>query len=212
MTKTDSNWSSRKLGAESSATRAALVAAAQKLIMDEGYAAVTSRRVASVAGLKPQLVHYYFRSMDDLLLEVLRLSFEQAVELLEDMLNTDQPLRALWAFSSDPRGIGFTSEFHALAARNETIRAELARCGETLREMQTQAIIRYFEQRGVKPRMPPVLVTVLTVSLANVLVRERELGMSMGHAEADALVEQCLRGFEEDPNYTLDLFAEVKAP
>ena len=39
---------------------------------DEGYAAVTSRRVAEQAGLKPQLVHYYFRTMDDLFLEMFR--------------------------------------------------------------------------------------------------------------------------------------------
>ena len=58
----------RRIGAEDSSTRAALLDAAQQLMLDEGYAAVTSRRVAAQAGLKPQLVHYYFRTMDDLFL------------------------------------------------------------------------------------------------------------------------------------------------
>ena len=40
--------------------------AAEQLLLEEGYAAVTSRRVGARAGLKPQLVHYYFRTMDDL--------------------------------------------------------------------------------------------------------------------------------------------------
>jgi DNA-binding transcriptional regulator YbjK len=46
---------SRRLGAEDSATRTALLDAAQHPLLEEGYAAVTSRRVAARAGLKPQL-------------------------------------------------------------------------------------------------------------------------------------------------------------
>src|SRR6478736_4441687 len=64
--------SPRRLGTEESKTRGQLLDAAEELMLDEGYAAVTSRRVAAKAGLKPQLVHYYFRSMDDLFLEVFR--------------------------------------------------------------------------------------------------------------------------------------------
>ena len=41
-------------------------------MVDEGYAAATSRRVAAKAGVKPALVHYYFPSMDDLFVAVLR--------------------------------------------------------------------------------------------------------------------------------------------
>jgi len=210
MTNTESNWSSRKLGAESSATRAALIAAAQKLILEEGYAAVTSRRVASVAGLKPQLVHYYFRSMDDLLLEVLEHSADQAVNYLTELLAThEQPLRALWEFSNDPRSVSFTSEFHALAGRNDVIRAELARYGERFRTLQTEALAKHFEMRGIKARIPPVLASVLLVSLANVLVRERELGMTMGHAEAEALVETCLRQFAETGSVSVVSFDQM---
>ena len=64
--------SPRRIGAEDSATRAQLLDAAEQLLLEEGYAAVTSRRVAAKAGLKPQLVHYYFRTMDDLFVEVFR--------------------------------------------------------------------------------------------------------------------------------------------
>ena len=45
--------SSRRIGAPDSKTRALLVDAAEALLLDEGYAAVTSRRVAAKAGLKP---------------------------------------------------------------------------------------------------------------------------------------------------------------
>src|SRR5205823_13649069 len=63
---------SLRIGCEDLKTRAKLLDADEKLLLEEGYAAVTSRRVAAKAGLKPQLVHYYFRTMDDLFIEVFR--------------------------------------------------------------------------------------------------------------------------------------------
>ena len=70
----------RRLGAETSQTRARLLDAAEALMFDEGYAAVTSRRVAARAELKPQLVHYYFRTMDDLFLALYRRRAEQGLQ------------------------------------------------------------------------------------------------------------------------------------
>jgi TetR/AcrR family transcriptional regulator len=197
MANAESTWASRKLGAEGSATRAALIDAAQRLLLEEGYAAVTSRRVASAANLKPQLVHYYFRSMEDLLLEVLRRGAEQTKEQLTKILQSDKPVRALHEFVGDPRAVTFTTEFTALASRSEVIRAELQRFGEEFRQMQTEALQRHLAMRGIEPKIPPVLATVLLVSMANTLVREAALGMTMGHAEAEAFIEQALRQFEE---------------
>src|SRR3546814_5823567 len=64
--------SERRIGSEDSETRSALLDAAQKLMLEEGYPGVTSRRVAATAGLKPQPLHYYFRTMDDLYLALFR--------------------------------------------------------------------------------------------------------------------------------------------
>src|ERR1700751_5100765 len=62
----------RRIGAVDSETRTALLDAAEQLMREKGYAAVTARRVAAKAGQKPQLIHYYFRNMDELLLTVWR--------------------------------------------------------------------------------------------------------------------------------------------
>ena len=70
---------SRRLGAPDAKNRVVLLDAAEGLMRDEGYAAVTSRRVAEKAGLKPQLVHYYFRTMDDLFLEIFRRYADQGM-------------------------------------------------------------------------------------------------------------------------------------
>jgi AcrR family transcriptional regulator len=197
MTQMEKTWAGRKLGAETSITRLSLVNAAHRLVVEEGYSAVTSRRVAAEAGLKPQLVHYYFRSMDDLLLDVLRQGCELGQRKLEAILDSDQPLRAIWEFISDPRPVAFTTEFTALAGRNAVIRDELAQYAERFRAIQTEAIARHLKKRGIEPKISPMLINVLLVSLSVVLVRERALGMTLGHAEAEALVEECLQHFQQ---------------
>src|SRR5271154_1826428 len=86
----------RRIGSEDSKTRVQLLDAAEQLLLDQGYAAVTSRRVAAMAGLKPQLVHYYFRTMDDLFLEVFRRRADENVERSQRAVTADGSLRTLW--------------------------------------------------------------------------------------------------------------------
>ncbi len=73
--------SARRIGAPDAKNRAVLLDAAEQLMLEEGYAAVTSRRVAERAALKPQLVHYYFRTMDELFLAAFRRRAEQGLEV-----------------------------------------------------------------------------------------------------------------------------------
>src|SRR5215472_961066 len=96
--------SPRRIGAPDAKNRAVLLDAAEQLMLDEGYAAVTSRRVAAKAGLKPQLVHYYFRTMDDLFLAMLARQSEAGLDRQAKALASDRPLRALWELVTDPGG------------------------------------------------------------------------------------------------------------
>src|ERR1700733_13496668 len=92
----------RRIGAADSKTRAQLVDAAEQLLIEEGYAAVTSRRVGARAGLKPQLVHYYFRTMDDLFVEVFRRRAEENMSRVERAVGADASLRARWPTIAKP--------------------------------------------------------------------------------------------------------------
>ena len=49
----------------------AFLDAAERLLLELGYPAVTTRRVAAEAGLNHGLVHYYFGSVENLLVRVL---------------------------------------------------------------------------------------------------------------------------------------------
>src|SRR5437764_9659772 len=126
----------RRLGSSDSKTRVQLLDAAERLLLEEGYAAVTSRRVAAEADLKPQLVHYYFRTMDDLFLEVFRRRADQNLARFERAMAEDDSLGALWRLNADARGASFNIEFVALANHRKAVRAEIARYAERSRAMQ----------------------------------------------------------------------------
>jgi TetR/AcrR family transcriptional regulator len=185
------------MGAESSKTRAQLIDAAELLLLEEGYPAVTSRRVAARAGLKPQLVHYYFRTMDDLFLEVFRRGAEKNLERQARALASPKPLWALWDFASDPAGVTITMEFTALANRRPAIRDEIANYAEQFRRQQAEALVGVFQTYGIDPEeLPPTAVLVLMSSLPRIMVIEDALGVTTGHAETVTLVEHYLTRLE----------------
>jgi AcrR family transcriptional regulator len=182
-----SGSSTRRIGTADSKTRSQLVDAAERLLVDEGYAAVTSRRVAASAGLKPQLVHYYFRTMDDLFLEVFRRRADENVARFERAVAADPSLRTLWKINSDPHGAAFLIEFVALANHRKAIRAEIARYAERWRNAQIEALSVALATAGVGPeQMPADAALLLMTGLAHVIAIERGLGVTSGH---DATVE-----------------------
>lgn len=197
---TTSSTSKRRIGAESSKTRAQLLDAAQTLMLDEGYAAVTSRRLAAHAGLKPQLVHYYFRTMDDLFLALFRRGADVNERRLERALASPQPLRALWRFSSDRKGIALMLEFAALSNHRKAIGAELATYSADFRRRQVEVVGKVLTDAGVDTgELPPMVVSLLMTGITQVMGIEASFGTTTGHAEALALVERLLDRLEPHP-------------
>jgi TetR/AcrR family transcriptional regulator len=189
--------SARRLGADDAVNRKALLNAAQQLMIEEGYAAVTTRRVAAKAGLKPQLVHYYFQSMDDLLLELVRRATARSGEAFARALASPKPLRALWDLSSDRKVTALTIEMMALANHRKAVRNELAAGARRLRRMQVDALSDMLDRLGVVDDVvqPDALIVVLA-SISRMMVMEKALGVSMGHRNTLALVEHYLASAE----------------
>lgn len=194
---------SRRIGAADSKTRAQLVDAAERLLLEEGYAAVTSRRVAAVAGLKPQLVHYYFRTMDDLFLEVFRRRADANLARVASAVTQDGSLRALWALNADPRGAAFTIEFVALANHRKAIRAEIARYAERYRAVQLEALSAALNAAGVDDdELPPIAALLLMTGLSQILGLEQALGVTAGHDATVAFVERSIAALERNTTAT----------
>jgi AcrR family transcriptional regulator len=186
----------RRMGAPDSATRGALLDATERVLRGYGYGAISSRRIAEEAGLKQQLVYYYFHTMDDLLLATFRRRTERALERLNELLASDQPLQALWQAVTNSVDARITAELLALANHHEAIRAEATRFVEGSRRLETAAIARLFERRGLDAaKISPEAAACLITCVAQWLVRESAVGISAGHAEVERLVEQMITTF-----------------
>jgi AcrR family transcriptional regulator len=188
----------RRLGVENSETRAMLVKAAARLVRDEGCSAVTARRLAEEVGLKRQIVHYYFGTIEDLLIAVIRSGVARIHERLQRALDSaepDEPLRVIWEMGSTVTATIF--EFSALAIRREPIRVEIKHYMEQYREIQSRALQRHLQLRGIEPAVSPVVIAIVIDSIAHTLAVERAIGVTEGHAKVRAIVEEWLQAFSK---------------
>jgi TetR/AcrR family transcriptional regulator, regulator of autoinduction and epiphytic fitness len=182
----------RKAKVDSSA-RQRLIEATAKIMREEGYAAATSRRVAAAAGVKQALVYYYFPTMDDLFVEVLRAGAEASLDRMREALTADEPLQTLWTMNSDLRMTGLNTEFMALANHRKAIRAELKSYAERVRDIETAAVTVALRARGMDlQEYPPAAVSMLIAQTARSLCNESAVGVTLGHDEMRAFMERQL--------------------
>jgi AcrR family transcriptional regulator len=185
------------LGAPDAKNRTVLLDAAEELMRDEGYAAVTSRRIADKAGLKPQLVHYYFRTMDDLFMELFRRGAEKILAYHERALSSPQPLWALWELNTDAAGTALTMEFIALANHRKALRTEIARYAELFRKEQIKALTSAMSRYEIPfDEFSPTVLMVLMTGATQTLVQEQMLEMTTGHEETIRFAEKWLTYLE----------------
>lgn len=185
----------RRIGQSNSATRAAIVDAAAKVLMEEGATALTSRRISQKAGIKSQLIHYYFRTMEDLIVTLMQRSGDEVFRSLVRVTTLDNPMQGLWKLALESRSSAMISGFLALAAQHERVRAEAVRYAEHGRAMQTEAITRHLQQLGLEAPIPPVAIAFLICAAARQMVEERASGTSLGHRETELAIEGLLRQF-----------------
>jgi len=192
----------RRIGAEGSATRALILEAAEQVMVEDGYAATSTRRVAARAGLKPSLVHYYFPTTDDLLIAVYRRAAEWASTELEKALADPEPLLALWRYTADTTRTALTLEFMAMATHRDVLRAAMSEHAGHTHNLQLAVIERALGERVGE--VPPGVLATLIAALGRSLVMEGGLGVSEGHAEASAWFENWLRQLAGKSNVTSD--------
>jgi AcrR family transcriptional regulator len=189
--------SERKSGEESNGTRDAILDATESIMVEEGYAAVTSRRVAERAGLKSQLVHYHFGTMDDLFVAVYERCERDFLRRHLQALMSVNPLRALWELSIHPERTRLAQELIALSNHKRSIRKISARVLEQMHSINTAFIDRYLEEAGVdRQKYPPIVVSHIINGLSRSLVSEEALGTVTGRTEVLAFAERLLNEME----------------
>lgn len=186
----------RRLGPRNSDTSNAILDATEQVMRTEGYGAVSSRRVAEVAGIRQGLVYYYFETMDDLLLAAFKRRTTTGLARYEQEALSDRPVMAIWKDLSERVDGRLVFEFVALANHHEGIREEVNRFLVEARRLHSQAIAREATARGidVAPATPTALA-FLMYSATLILARESATGIIEGHDEVRALFETLLKPF-----------------
>lgn len=184
----------KNVGKRDTGTRDKLLDATADIMLDEGYAAATSRRVAERVGVQRAVVYYYFPTMDDLYLAVLQRGTDASQAAQRSALTSDKPLHAMWDLTIDPRGVRLLMEFIALGNHREVIRAELAAGAERFRETQVTALTLLLREHDAA--IPAEVVSVLIASVGRMLTIERALGITTGHDATVELVGDYLQRFE----------------
>jgi AcrR family transcriptional regulator len=136
----------RRSATETSGTRAQLLDTAEAIMKEEGYPAVTTRRLASRMGVSNPLVHYDFRTMDDLFLSLMRRGAERNVARLVRAVTSADPLRALLEIYNDHDAAQLQVEFMALINHRKEISKEAARSSEHMRALEAEALARVLSE------------------------------------------------------------------
>lgn len=191
-------------GAEVPETRSAILDATIEIMREEGYAAVSSRRIAAAAGLKSKLVHYYFKTMDDLFLAVYKRIEDEHFAQLTQVLASRKPLRALWRLSMDSTNTAMVLELNALATHRKVLRTEIARASRRLRLLQSAVIERAVEEAGDREApLPPMVLSILALAVSRLLAMDAVLGVEVGHAETLQWIEALIAHIEDGAPWPL---------
>jgi AcrR family transcriptional regulator len=197
VTKQSTRPRGRPSGDRTTSTRDALLDAAEVIMLDEGYAAVSTRRVAAVAGTDKALVHYYFGTMDDLFIALFTRNAQLGAERLGHALASPQPLWAVWDAMRDQSSTALMTEFIALANHRKVVKAVMVENSRKFRRMQLDGLAGALDGYGLDPKeWPPAAVIVLMSGISRYLQTDEAFGVGLGHDETVKLVERHIRALE----------------
>ena len=180
-----------------------LLDAAERLLVEHGHAGITSRALAAEAGVNNGLVHYYFGSMEEVLVQVLERFTERLIARQRAMYDGPgsflEKWRTAWRFQEDDLRGGYSKvwlELQALAWNQPGLRARVARVDGEWRAVLTEAIGKALEEYGVSEAFPPGAVVAMVMTFAQGYALERLLGVKEGHAELLGWIERWLESLE----------------
>ena len=170
-----------------SAAEDALLDAAERLLVDVGYAGVSTRRLAEEAGVNHGLVHYYFGSIENLLVRALERFTERLIARQRELYASDLPFIEKWRtamrylVSEDVTYEKVWMELQALAWNDPELRERLARVNGEWRAVLTEAFERPRRELGIDMPLDALVSLVMTFNIG--IIVERLGGIETGHRE-----------------------------
>jgi AcrR family transcriptional regulator len=174
--------------------------AAERLLIEVGYVGVTTRRLASEAELNQGLIHYYFGSLDEVMLQALERFTGRLIERQRAMYEADVPFIEKWRtamrYLEEDLAAGYPKiwfELQAFGWNRPEVRERVARVNAEWRRVLTEAFGKAAGEYGLEPREFPVDVLVSLVMTFNQGIElERLSGVSEGHGALLAWIDQWL--------------------
>ena len=174
----------------------AFLDAAERLLVEIGYSRITTRRLAEEAGANHGLVHYYFGSMENLLVRVLERFTERLIVRQRELYAADLPFVEKWRTAMHylvEEDVAYQKvwlELQAMAWSRPELQERVARVHDEWRAVLLEA----FELARVEHSIDipvGVLVTLVTTFNEGVILN-RASGITDGHAELLEWIERWL--------------------
>jgi AcrR family transcriptional regulator len=176
-----------------------LLDAAEDILREEGYAALTSRNITSRAGVNQQLLYYYFHTMEELIVAAFRRAADREMGRLEAAAASDRPLHAIWEVRSK-KDLRKMPEFTALSNRIAELRAEIVDFRKKVRHLQVDALQRSLAGREAPTLELPAPALIALLDYAALYVnRDSEFDIVEGQRELIDSFEQFLDNIEIPP-------------
>jgi TetR/AcrR family transcriptional regulator len=165
----------------------AFLDAAERLLVDVGYAGITTRRLAEEAGANHGLVHYYFGSMEQLLVRTLERFTERLIRRQREMYAQDLPFIEKWRqamrylLEEDLPYEKVWLELHALAWNHPELRERVDRVDAEWRAVLMEAFEQARDEHEIEMPLDALVSLVMTFNLG--IMVERLSGIESGHRE-----------------------------
>jgi AcrR family transcriptional regulator len=184
-----------------SAAEGALLDAAERLLVEVGHAGITTRRLAEEAGVNHGLVHYYFGSIENLLVRVLErftaelTARQRAMYAAVDVAFIEKWRQAMrYLVAEDVAYEKIWLELQALAWNRPELRERVAHVNDEWRAVLTEAFAEPRERYGIE--MPLEALVSLVITFNEGVILERLSGIETGHAALLEWIEEWMEGKE----------------
>jgi TetR/AcrR family transcriptional regulator len=191
-----------KVSTARSAAEEALLDAAERLLVEVGHGGITTRRLAEEAGVNHGLVHYYFGSIENLLVRVLERFTAELTARQRAMYATDVPFIEKWRqamrylVAEDVAYEKIWLELQALAWNRPELRERLAHVNDEWRAVLTDAFAEPRERYGIE--MPLEALVSLVITFNEGVILERLSGIETGHAALLEWIDKWMEGKERE--------------
>lgn len=176
----------------------ALLEAAERMLVEVGHAGITTRRLAREAGVNHGLVHYYFGSMENVLVRALEGFTERLLQRQRALYAADVPFIEKWRIAmghltgDDVAYAKVWLELQALAWNSPGLQERLASVDAEWRAVLAEPFARARDEYAIDMPVDALVSLVMTFNLGIML--ERQSGVDAGHRELLEWIDRWLEG------------------